>query len=258
MKVVILAGGFGTRLSEETGVKPKPMVEIGDRPILWHIMKIYSAYGLNDFIVCLGYKGKCIKEYFASYWLQRSDVTFDLRKNDMKVHQNGTEPWRVTLIDTGEKTMTGGRLKRVRNYIDDRTFCLTYGDGVTDVDISALIAFHQQEKVMATLTAVQPPGRFGAFNLERKEARISTFKEKPQGDGAWINGGFFVLEPGVIDLIEGDETVWEREPMERLAQEGQLGAFRHKGFWQPMDTLRDKMLLEDLWRQGKAPWKVWE
>jgi glucose-1-phosphate cytidylyltransferase len=258
MKVVILAGGFGTRLSEETGVKPKPMVEIGDRPILWHIMKIYSAYGLNDFIVCLGYKGKCIKEYFASYWLQRSDVTFDLRKNDMKVHQNGTEPWRVTLIDTGEKTMTGGRLKRVRNYIDDRTFCLTYGDGVTDVDISALIAFHQQEKVMATLTAVQPPGRFGAFNLERQEARISTFKEKPQGDGAWINGGFFVLEPGVIDLIEGDETVWEREPMERLAQEGQLGAFRHKGFWQPMDTLRDKMLLEELWRQGKAPWKVWE
>ena len=258
MKVVILAGGFGTRLSEETGVKPKPMVEIGDKPILWHIMKIYSAHGLNEFIICLGYKGHFIKEYFSTYWLHRSDVTFDLRKNNMQVHQNGTEPWKVTLIDTGQKTMTGGRIKRVRDYIGDQTFCLTYGDGVTDVDISALIDFHRRENVMATLTAVQPPGRFGAFNLERQEARISTFKEKPQGDGAWINGGFFVLEPGVMDYIEGDGTVWEREPMERLAQEGQLGAFRHKGFWQPMDTLRDKMFLEGLWQQGNAPWKVWE
>jgi glucose-1-phosphate cytidylyltransferase len=257
MKVVILAGGFGTRLSEETGVKPKPMVEIGGNPILWHIMKIYSAHGLDEFIICLGYKGHYIKEYFSTYWLHRSDVTFDLRKNKMQVHQNGTEPWKVTLIDTGEKTMTGGRVKRVKEYIGDQPFCLTYGDGVTDVDISALIDFHRRENVMATLTAVQPPGRFGAFNLERQEARISTFKEKPQGDGAWINGGFFVLEPGVMDYIEGDATVWEREPMERLAQEGQLGAFRHKGFWQPMDTLRDKMLLEDLWRKGNAPWKVW-
>lgn len=257
MKVVILAGGFGTRLAEETGVKPKPMVEIGGKPILWHIMKIYSAHGLDEFVICLGYKGHYIKEYFSKYWLHHSDVTFDLRKNNMQVHQNGTEPWKVTLIDTGEKTMTGGRIKRVKEYIEDETFCLTYGDGVTDVDISALIEFHRRENVMATLTAVQPPGRFGAFNLERQEAKISTFKEKPQGDGAWINGGFFVLEPGVMDYIEGDATVWEREPMERLAQEGQLGAFRHKGFWQPMDTLRDKMLLEDLWRQGNAPWKVW-
>jgi glucose-1-phosphate cytidylyltransferase len=257
MKVVILAGGFGTRLAEETGVKPKPMVEIGGKPILWHIMKIYSAHGLDEFVICLGYKGHYIKEYFSKYWLHHSDVTFDLRKNNMQVHQNGTEPWKVTLIDTGEKTMTGGRIKRVKEYIDDETFCLTYGDGVTDVDISALIEFHRRENVMATLTAVQPPGRFGAFNLERQEAKISTFKEKPQGDGAWINGGFFVLEPGVMDYIEGDATVWEREPMERLAQEGQLGAFRHKGFWQPMDTLRDKMLLEELWLQGNAPWKVW-
>ena len=257
MKVVILAGGFGTRLAEETGVKPKPMVEIGGKPILWHIMKIYSAHGLDEFVICLGYKGHYIKEYFSKYWLHHSDVTFDLRKNNMQVHQNGTEPWKVTLIDTGEKTMTGGRIKRVKEYIGDETFCLTYGDGVTDVDISALIEFHRRENVMATLTAVQPPGRFGAFNLERQEAKISTFKEKPQGDGAWINGGFFVLEPGVMDYIEGDATVWEREPMERLAQEGQLGAFRHKGFWQPMDTLRDKMLLEELWRQGNAPWKVW-
>jgi glucose-1-phosphate cytidylyltransferase len=258
MKVVILAGGFGTRLAEETGVKPKPMVEIGGKPILWHIMKIYSAHGLDEFVICLGYKGHYIKEYFSKYWLHHSDVTFDLRKNNMQVHQNGTEPWKVTLIDTGEKTMTGGRIKRVKEYIGDETFCLTYGDGVTDVDISALIEFHRRENVMATLTAVQPPGRFGAFNLERQEAKISTFKEKPQGDGAWINGGFFVLEPGVMDYIEGDATVWEREPMERLAQEGQLGAFRHKGFWQPMDTLRDKMLLEELWLQAKAPWKVWE
>lgn len=257
MKVVILAGGFGTRLSEETGVKPKPMVEIGDRPILWHIMKIYSAHGINDFIICLGYKGWVIKEYFAKYSLFMSDVTFDLRNNNMKVHQNGTEPWKVTLIDTGEKTMTGGRLKRIKDYIGDETFCLTYGDGVTDLNIGELIDFHRDQKTLATLTAAQSPGRFGAFKLERNQHKISAFKEKPQGDGAWINGGFFVLEPGVMDYIEGDSTVWEREPMERLAHDGMVSAYRHYGFWQPMDTLRDKNVLEELWRSGKAPWKVW-
>ena len=257
MKVVILAGGFGTRLSEETGIKPKPMVEIGDRPILWHIMKIYSAHGINDFIICLGYKGWVIKEYFAKYSLFMSDVTFDLRNNNMKVHQNGTEPWKVTLIDTGEKTMTGGRLKRIKDYIGDETFCLTYGDGVTDLNIGELIDFHRDQKTLATLTAAQSPGRFGAFKLERNQHKISAFKEKPQGDGAWINGGFFVLEAGVMDYIEGDSTVWEREPMERLAHDGMVSAYRHYGFWQPMDTLRDKNVLEELWRSGKAPWKVW-
>ncbi|MCG2722928.1 MAG: glucose-1-phosphate cytidylyltransferase [Thermodesulfovibrionales bacterium] len=257
MKVVILAGGYGTRISEETGVKPKPMVEIGDKPILWHIMKIYSAYGVNDFIICLGYKGYVIKEYFAAYPLHMSDVTFDLRNNEMKVHQNGTEPWTVTLVDTGEKTMTGGRLKRVKEYIGNETFCLTYGDGVTDVNIKELIAFHRDQKALATLTAVQPPGRFGAFNLDRDQYKIFTFKEKPQGDRAWINGGFFVLEPGVLDYIEGDSTIWEREPMEKLAHDGMLSAYRHYGFWQPMDTLRDKIVLEELWQSEKAPWKVW-
>ena len=257
MKVVILAGGYGTRLSEETGVKPKPMVEIGDKPILWHIMKIYSAHGLNDFIICLGYKGDIIKDYFATYSLHMSDVTFDLRNNETKIHQNGTEPWIVTLIYTGEKTMTGGRLKRVKDYIGDETFCLTYGDGVTDMNIREVIDFHRNQKTLATLTAVQQPGRFGAFNLERNQNKISMFKEKPQGNGAWINGGFFVLEPGVIDYIIDDSTVWEREPMEKIARDGMLSAYRHYGFWQPMDTLRDKNVLEDLWQSGKAPWKVW-
>lgn len=257
MKVVILAGGFGSRLSEETALKPKPMVEIADRPILWHIMKIYSAHGINDFIICLGYKGYIIKEYFATYSLHMSDVTFDLKNNNMKVHQNGTEPWKVTLVDTGEKTMTGGRLKRIRDYIGDETFCLTYGDGVSNVNIKKLIGFHREQKSLATLTAVQPPGRFGAFNLDRDQYKISTFKEKPQGDGAWINGGFFVAEPSVMDYIENDSIVWEREPMEMLASDGMLAAYRHHGFWQPMDTLRDKMYLEGLWASGNPPWKVW-
>ena len=257
MKAVILAGGFGTRLSEETGVRPKPLVEIGDKPILWHIMKIYSAAGINDFIICLGYKGYVIKEYFATYSLHMSDVTFDLRKNDMKVHQNGTEPWKVTLVDTGEKTMTGGRLKRVKDYIGDRTFCLTYGDGVTDLNIRDLIEFHRNQNTLATLTAVQSPGRFGAFRLDQNQHKISAFQEKPKGDGAWINGGFFVLEPGAIDYIKDDSTIWEREPMENLASDGMLAAFRHDGFWQPMDTLRDKNVLEELWQNGRAPWKVW-
>lgn len=233
------------------------MVEIGDRPMLWHIMKIYSAHGLNDFIICLGYKGYIIKEYFATYSLHMSDVTFDLRKNNIKVHQNGTEPWKVTLVDTGEKSMTGGRLKRIREYIRDETFCLTYGDGVTDLNINELIDFHRDQKTLATLTAVQPPGRFGAFNLERNQQKISSFREKPQGDSAWINGGFFVLEPGVMDYIAGDSTVWEREPMEKLARDGMLSAYRHHGFWQNMDTLRDKNVLEELWQSGKAPWKLW-
>ena len=257
MKVVILAGGFGTRLSEETTVKPKPMVEIGDEPILWHIMKIYSAHGMNDFIICLGYKGYVIKEYFATYAIRMSDITFDLRKNDMKTHQNGTEPWKVTLVDTGEKTMTGGRIKRIKDYIGDETFCLTYGDGVTDLNIRELIDFHRDQKALATLTAVQPPGRFGAFNLDRNQYKISTFKEKPQGDSAWINGGFFILEPGVMEYITDDSTVWEREPMETLAHDGMLSAYRHHGFWQNMDTLRDKMYLEKLWDSPNPPWKIW-
>jgi glucose-1-phosphate cytidylyltransferase len=257
MKVVILAGGFGTRLSEETGVKPKPMVEIGGHPILWHIMKIYSAHGMHDFVICLGYKGKMIKEYFANYSLQMSDVTFDLRKNRTEIHQNGTEPWRVTLVDTGLNTMTGGRIRRVQKYVGGETFCLTYGDGVTDVNIRELIDFHKQENATATLTAVQSPGRFGAFNLGRGETRITSFKEKPLGDGAWINGGFFVVEPEVFEYIEGDSTIWEREPMEKLAREGRLSAYKHNGFWQPMDTLRDKNVLEEMWGSGKAPWKVW-
>jgi glucose-1-phosphate cytidylyltransferase len=257
MKAVILAGGFGTRLSEETGVKPKPMVEIGDRPILWHIMKIYSVHGINDFVICCGYKGYMIKEYFANYYLHSSDITFDLRNNRTEVHQNGMEPWKVTLVDTGEKTMTGGRLKRVKDYIGDETFCLTYGDGLTDLNINALVDFHRKQKTLATLTAVQPPGRFGAFNLDRNQNKIATFKEKPQGDSAWINGGFFVLEPGVMDYIAEDCTVWEREPVEKLAKDGMLSAYRHRGFWHPMDTLRDKSVLEGLWRSGEAQWRVW-
>ncbi len=257
MKVVILAGGYGTRISEETTVKPKPMVEIGDKPILWHIMKIYAAHGINDFIICLGYKGYIIKEYFANYWLYRSDVTFDMRNNKTEIHQNGAEPWKVTLVDTGENTMTGGRIKRVRSYIGDETFCLTYGDGVTDVNIKDLIDFHRDQKAQATLTAVQSPGRFGAFKLEQNQHKISAFKEKPKGDGAWINGGFFVVEPSVIDTIKDESTIWEREPMEKLAHDGELAAYRHQGFWHPMDTLRDKNVLEDLWNSDNAPWKVW-
>lgn len=257
MKVVILAGGFGTRLSEETGIKPKPMVTIGEKPILWHIMKIYSYYGLNDFIICLGYKGLYIKEYFANYFLHSSDVTFDMAQNKMEVLKTEADPWKVTLLDTGENTMTGGRLKRVKEYIGTDTFCFTYGDGLTDANIGELIRFHKNQKTLSTLTAVQPPGRFGAFRLTESNNKVEAFREKPQGDGAWVNGGFFVLEPEVINYIEGDGSVWEREPMESLASEGNMSAFRHRGFWQPMDTLRDKNYLEELWKSGKAPWKIW-
>ncbi len=255
MKVVILAGGLGSRISEESHLKPKPMIEIGGKPIIWHIMKIYSTYGLNDFIVCLGYKGYVIKEYFANYFLHMSDVTFDLSNNSMHVHQNNAEPWRVTLVETGENTQTGGRLRRVREYLDEEDFCFTYGDGVSDVDVRALIEFHRNSGRLATLTAVQPPGRFGALNLE--DTRVVSFEEKPKGDGGWINGGFFVLSPKVTSLIEGDSTVWERGPMDKLADDSQLGSYFHKGFWQPMDTLRDKNHLEDLWTTGTAPWKKW-
>lgn len=257
MKAVILAGGFGTRISEESGVRPKPMVEIGGRPILWHILKIYSAYGINDFVICLGYKGHVIKDYFAGYYLHTANVTFDMRNNEMHVHKNGAEPWRVTLIDTGEATMTGGRLKRVREYVGNETFCMTYGDGVSNVNIKSLLQFHRDNGALATLTAAQPPGRFGAFSLQHGQNRIETFKEKPEGDGAWVNSGFFVLEPGVFEYIEGDKTVWEHEPLERLAGDGMLAAYRHQGFWQPMDSLRDKNVLEALWASGSPPWKVW-
>ena len=256
MKAVILAGGLGTRLSEETTVKPKPMVEVGGKPILWHILKSYSAHGINDFVICCGYRGYVIKEFFANYFLHTSDVTFDLQKNSMEVHERHAEPWKVTLIDTGADTLTGGRLKRVRQYVEnDEAFCFTYGDGVADIDIAASIEFHKQHGKLATMTAVQPPGRFGAIDIDGQ--RIVSFKEKPQGDGAWINGGYFVLSPKVIDYIAGDSTTWEKEPMEKLANEGQMDAFHHHGFWQPMDTLRDKVLLEDLWESGKAPWKRW-
>lgn len=255
MKAVILAGGLGTRISEESHLKPKPMIEVGGKPIIWHIMKIYSAHGIYDFIICLGHKGYIVKEYFANYFLHMSDVTFDMANNKMEVHQNSAEPWRVTLVDTGEDTMTGGRLKRAKSYLDDEDFCFTYGDGVADVDIGKLVAFHKGQNSLATLTATQPPGRFGALNLNHN--KIASFQEKPQGDGGWINGGFFVLSPKVIDYVDEDATIWEREPMERLAEEGQLSAYMHHGFWQPMDTLRDKNHLEQLWATGKAPWKVW-
>jgi glucose-1-phosphate cytidylyltransferase len=254
MKAVILAGGLGSRLSEETTVWPKPMVELGGMPVLWHIMKIYSHYGLNDFVVCLGYKGYVIKEYFANYFMHMSDITINLRNNELKVHQSMSEPWTVTLVDTGESTMTGGRLKRVRQHIDD-TFCFTYGDGLSNVNITDLVAFHRQQGTQATLTAVQPPGRFGVIDFN--EEKVSAFHEKPSGEGGWVNGGFFVLEPEVIDTIEGDATSWEREPLEQLAQAGQLSAYKHSGFWQPMDTLRDRTYLEALWTSGNAPWKVW-
>jgi glucose-1-phosphate cytidylyltransferase len=257
MKVVILAGGYGTRISEESAVRPKPMAEIGGKPILWHIMKIYSAYGLNDFIICCGYKGDFIKEWFARYQLARSDVTFDFRSGRTVVHQNAVEPWSVTLLDTGEATMTGGRIKRVAEYVGGETFCCTYGDGVSDVNIRELLAFHRKEKTLATLTAVQPPGRFGVFTLAPDQTRVHGFVEKPQGDGVWVNGGFFVFEPAVFDYIDGDDSVLEQDPMRRLVEEGQLSAFEHRGFWQPMDTLRDKNLLETIWQSGKVPWKVW-
>lgn len=254
MKAVILAGGRGSRISEETDSKPKPMIEVGGRPILWHIMKVYSSHGIKDFIVCCGYKGYLIKEYFANYFLHMSDVTFDMKQNQMKVHQNYAEPWQVTLVDTGADTMTGGRLKRVRSYLDDENFCFTYGDGLADVDIGALVESHRTQGVLATVTSVQPPGRFGALVVDGN--KVVSFQEKPQSDG-WINGGFFVLNPRVIDYIEGDQTLWEREPMERLASDGQLSTYFHRGFFQPMDTLRDKNQLEELWDSGKAPWKVW-
>ena len=255
MKAVILAGGLGTRISEETHLKPKPMVEIGGKPILWHILKIYSQHGINDFVICCGYKGYVIKEYFANYFLHNSDVTFNMASNSMEVHQQKAEPWRVTLVDTGENTLTGGRLRRVAAYLDDEPFCFTYGDGVADVDVTALIDFHRREGRWATLTAVQPPGRFGSLAFER--GRVLSFEEKPQGGGSWINGGFFVLEPEVLTTISGDESVWERDCLPVIAEAGQLNAYEHQGFWQPMDTLRDRQQLEELWASGKAPWKCW-
>jgi len=257
MKVVILAGGLGTRISEETSVKPKPMVEIGGMPILWHIMKTYSAHGLNDFVICLGYKGHVIKDFFRNYVLRSSSVTFDLKNNSIEIHDQTSEPWKVTLVETGDETMTGGRIKRARPYIGDDAFCLTYGDGVSNVDITELIKFHQCQKAMATLTAVQPPGRFGVISLSANQNRIDEFKEKPAGDGAWINGGYFVCEPAVFDFIDGDTTVWEQEPLRDIAHKGELCAYRHPGFWQPMDTLHDKHYLETVWQSGDVPWKVW-
>ena len=255
MKAVILAGGLGTRISEESAARPKPMIEIGGMPVLWHILKIYSHHGINDFIICLGYKGYMIKEYFANYFLHMSDVTFDMSTNRLEVHHGHAEPWRVTLVNTGEQTQTGGRLRRVADYLDDETFCFTYGDGLADVDITSSLAFHREQATLATMCAVQPPGRFGALDISGH--RINRFEEKPSSDGSWINGGFFVLEPGVLSHIVGDDTVWERGPLETLASSGQLSAYKHEGFWQPMDTLRDKVKLETLWQSGAAPWKVW-
>lgn len=257
MKVVILAGGLGTRISEESHLKPKPMIEIGENPILWHIMKIYSHYGFNDFTICLGYKGYVIKEYFANYFLHNSDVTFDLGQNSMKIHDSAAEPWKVTLVDTGLTTPTGGRLKRIRQYLGNETFLMTYGDGVANVNINKLLEFHRGHGRHATITAVQPPGRFGALAFEGHGDVVSNFQEKPQGDGSWINGGFFVLEPQVLDYIASDDILWEKEPLSELSRDGQLMAFRHAGFWKPMDTLRDKVDLEEQWRTGDAKWKVW-
>ena len=254
MKAVILAGGFGTRISEESHLKPKPMIEIGGKPILWYIMKCYGAYGINEFVICCGYKGYVIKEYFANYFLHMSDVTFDMSSNQMEVHHKKAEPWRVTLVDTGENTQTGGRIKRVRDYIDD-TFCLTYGDGVSDINLRDLIAFHREQETLATVTAIQPAGRFGS--IEIAGARVKSFLEKPRGDNRWISGGFFVCEPEVLDRIESDSTIWEREPLESLARDNQLSVYRYEGFWMAMDTLRDKEYLEKLWNEGKASWKVW-
>jgi glucose-1-phosphate cytidylyltransferase len=255
MKAVILAGGLGSRISEETHLKPKPLIEIGDKPILWHIMKIFSSHNVNDFVICCGYKGYQIKEYFANYFLHTSDVTFDMKNNSMEVHHKFAEPWKVTLVDTGLNTMTGGRLKQIKEYVQNESFCFTYGDGVSNVDISKLIEFHKQNKTIATVTAVQPPGRFGTLDISK--TKITNFKEKPAGDGNWINGGFFVLEPTVFDYLKNDTTIWEREPLERLAKENQLSAFKHDGFWQPLDTLRDKNYLDELWNSDKAFWKNW-
>jgi glucose-1-phosphate cytidylyltransferase len=254
MKAVILAGGFGTRISEESAVRPKPMVEIGGKPILWHIMKIYAAHGIDEFVVCAGYRGNLIKQYFANYFLEASDVTIDLAANAIEAHTTTAEPWKVTIVDTGDQTMTGGRLKRVAPFLDD-TFCLTYGDCVSDIDIGALVRYHHELGVVATLTAIQPPGRFGALELE--EERITHFMEKPRGDGGWVNGGFFVVEPAALEYISGDETIWESEPLRRLAHEGKLAAYRHDGYWQNMDTLRDRMVLEEQWASGQPAWKVW-
>lgn len=257
MKAVILAGGYGTRISEENGVRPKPMVEIGGKPILWHIMKIYSHHGIKDFIICCGYKSEVIKNYFTNYLPHQSDITVHLAERRVEIHNGDKEDWKVTLVETGEKTMTGGRLKRVQSYLGNETFCMTYGDGVSDVNITKLIEFHRKQKPLATVTAVESPGRFGAFTLEKGQTKVTKFREKPIEEGAWINGGFFVLEPEVMKYIEGDETVWEREPMQKLAEEGKLSAFRHTDFWHPMDTLRDKNILEDIWAKGSAPWKIW-
>lgn len=256
MLAVILAGGLGTRISEETHLKPKPMIEIGGKPVLWHILKIYSAHGINDFIICVGYKGYVIKEYFANYFLHMSDVTFDIKNNRMEVHHKHAESWRVTVVDTGEETQTGGRLKRVRDYLEDEPFCFTYGDGLADVDVSATVEFHRSHGKLATITAVQPPGRYGALQIE--EGFVRDFHEKPLGDGAWINGGFFVLDPAVVGRIPDDASIWEREPMESLARNNELMAYQHSGFWRPMDTLRDKSQLDELWQSGRAPWKVWK
>ena len=258
MKAVILAGGYGTRISEESGIRPKPMVEIGGKPILWHILKTYAHHGITDFVICCGYKGHMIKQYFADYFLLNSDVTFRMDRQEMQIHRNNAEPWTVTLVDTGLETLTGGRLRRVREYVGDSTFCLTYGDGVSNIDIEASIRYHRQQGTLATLTAVRQPGRFGVFTLAEADSHVSNFTEKPDGgETPWINGGFFVLEPGVFDYIDSDDTVWEKGPLERLAAEGQLAAYRHSDFWQPMDTLRDRNMLEELWQSGKAPWKTW-
>ena len=256
MKTVILAGGFGTRISEESALKPKPMIEIGGMPVLWHIMKSYSFYGINDFVICCGYKGYMIKEYFANYFLHMSDVTFDMKENKMEVHQKFAEPWKVTLVDTGLNTMTGGRLKKIKKYVENDSFCFTYGDGLSNLSIKDLIGFHHKQNTLATVTAVQPPGRFGTLNIENN--KVKNFQEKPLGEGGWRNAGFFVLEPQVFDYIKGDETIWEREPMENLAKEGKLSSFKHTGFWQPIDTLRDKNQLDKLWETDNAHWKIWE
>ncbi len=260
MKVLILAGGLGTRISEETDLKPKPMIEIGGKPILWHIMKHYSSFGFNEFVICCGYKGYVIKEYFANYFLHQADVTIDLSKNSLEIHQSNAEPWKITLIDTGQNTMTGGRIKRIQKHIGNEPFMLTYGDGLGNVNIKELVDFHMKQKKLATVTVVQPTGRFGAIHFDNENSvEIFAFQEKPKGDNTWVNGGFFVLQPEIFDYIKnGDATIWEREPLENLAKEGQLCAFRHHGFWRPMDTLRDKLDLEDLWNTQKAPWKSWE
>jgi glucose-1-phosphate cytidylyltransferase len=255
MKCVILAGGYGTRISEETDLKPKPMVEIGGMPILWHIMKIYSAHNINDFIICCGYKGYMIKEYFANYFLHMSDVTIDVKNNKMEVHKKSAEPWKVTLVDTGLETMTGGRLRKIKDYVKNDTFCFTYGDGLSNVNLKDLINFHHRKKTLATITAVQPAGRYGALSVEKD--KVFDFIEKPAGDNNWINGGYFVLEPDVFDYIKNDSTIWEREPLEKLSKKGQLSAYKHRGFWYPVDTLRDKKYVENLWNSGKAPWKIW-